>query len=67
MTRPTQTWYCPECGSTDITHDALAVYNPNIEDYEVTGLLDGMQCENCGSEHPTFGIPGEDEEDEREH
>ena len=67
MTRPIQTWYCPECGSEEITHDALAVYNPIIEDYEVVGLLDAMQCENCGNEHPTFGIPSEDEEEEREH
>ena len=63
MTKTTQTWYCPECGSTEITHDAKAIYNPRIEDYEVIGLLDGMQCEDCDCEHPVFGIPGEDEEE----
>lgn len=59
-----QTWYCPQCGSTEITHDAKAIYNPDTEDYEVLGLLDGMQCEGCGYEHPKFGVPGEDEVEE---
>lgn len=59
-----QTWYCPQCGSTDITHDALVAFDPVAREYTVVGLLDAKQCEECGCESPEFGVPGADEEDE---
>lgn len=56
-----ETWYCNECGSLDIRHDAVAWFNPETEVYEILGVLDESWCEDCGEQNgsPVFGTPAE--------
>lgn len=67
MTDQKETFYCAECGSTDIHHDAIAKYNSEIEDYEIISVLDGYWCEACSTKtpgetgEPVFGVPGQKE------
>lgn len=62
MNTQKETWFCTVCLG-EISHDAIAVYNPDKEDYDVLGLLDGTWCETCGEDkgNPAFGIPPEKE------
>lgn len=48
----TKTWYCQECGSTDVRHDAVAVWNPKTNAYEVVCVFDDTWCEDCASRPP---------------
>lgn len=64
-----ETWFCADCGSLDIRHDAIAVFNPDTEEYEVIAVLDETWCESCMEAHsdfeakgdPMFGIHGEEQ------
>lgn len=40
-------WYCRECGSTNITHDALAMWDEEAEDFIVVEVLPGDYCGDC--------------------
>lgn len=72
-----ETWFCRDCGSLDIRHDAIARYDPELADYVVEWVLDGTWCEDCMQRaaeareledigDPAFGIPGSTEEDDAE-
>lgn len=58
------TWFCAECGSLDIRHDAIVQWKPDDETWEVLDVLDGTWCEACMDRNPsdegapTYGIPG---------
>lgn len=62
------TWFCAECGSLDIRHEAEVVWDPEKEDWEVVGVLDGAHCEACmcadkyleNQGMPVWGIPSDE-------
>jgi hypothetical protein len=43
---PTPT--CPNCGSPDITRDALAVWNAPEHRWEIMCTLENFDCQACG-------------------
>lgn len=65
-----ETWFCAQCGSLDIRHDAVVRYNPETQDYELLSVLDNDWCEDCMGRglyvtgDPMFGITGEENCDE---
>lgn len=40
-------WYCADCGSTEIHHDAVVQWNPEEKDFEIIAVLDGPWCADC--------------------
>lgn len=64
------TWFCTECGGFDILHDAVAKWDADTEEYKVVDVQDATWCHDCLKESggddngsPTWGIPGEEEEE----
>ena len=41
---------CPWCDSTDISRDASAYWNEEIQEWEVSDLYDDYSCGKCGLE-----------------
>ena len=41
---------CPHCGSTAVTRDATVAWSTKLQDWEVIGLHDGFNCEECSTE-----------------
>lgn len=65
MADPKETWYCRACGGTDVRHDAIVIWNPERQAWDVVSVLDDTWCETCdeaggtNTGDPTFGIPGQ--------
>lgn len=55
MTR--QTWFCAQCGSTDIRHDAIVQWDAENESWTVLETLEDSWCENCQENHQHPGEP----------
>lgn len=61
-------WYCADCNSTNIHHDAIAKWNPEKRDYEVYAILDDCWCGDCQENSkdtlpqgtPVWGVQGND-------
>jgi len=60
------TWYCADCGSREIHHDAAVKWDPATDEYQVITVHDGTTCVTCASDpdnmkpyagHPVFGVP----------
>jgi hypothetical protein len=45
-----QQYHCRHCGSTDVTNDAIACWNVKTQAWEIAGLLDNNDCNDCGEE-----------------
>ena len=57
-----ETWYCAQCGGTDIRHDAIVQWNNQTGDWELLSVLDDDWCEDCEEQRndpgePVFGVP----------
>lgn len=69
MTGTEETWFCADCGSLDIRHDAIVKWDPQAQDWKVEGVLDNTWCEDCaeadgrfdGTGEPVFGVPGDED------
>ena len=48
---------CATCGSDDVISDAIARWDKATQKWELTGLLDGNSCENCGEECKIKEVP----------
>lgn len=46
-------YVCKYCGSEEITHDALAVWNEEIQSFELSSVYDAEYCEKCEGETKT--------------
>lgn len=59
-------WYCAECGSTEIHHDAIAQWNPEKQEFDVIAVLDDHWCYDCQERDindpgtPVWGVPDND-------
>lgn len=61
-------WYCADCGSTDIHHDAVAQWNPEKKDFEIVAVYDDCWCVDCEENNPdilprgspVWGVPDND-------
>ena len=42
--------YCKECGSTDVTMDAIASWDMKTQAWVLVGELDNTDCNECGGE-----------------
>lgn len=42
---------CSECGSEDVTYDAIVRWNVEAQDWEYSSLLDSSDCCDCGEEN----------------
>lgn len=38
---------CQHCGSTNVKRDAWAVWNPELDMWEIDELFDHAYCEDC--------------------
>lgn len=47
---------CNTCGGDDITFDASARWNVETQEYEMTGLYDNKDCQDCGGECHTEAV-----------
>lgn len=59
-----ETWYCAECGSHEVHHDAVVQWNAETEEFDIVAVLDGTWCNKCSEQFgnegaPTFGVPPE--------
>ena len=45
-----KTYVCSECGSPDVTQDALACWDVDSQEWEIVTLLDCADCNVCGGE-----------------
>lgn len=54
-----ETWYCADCGSLDIRHDAIVSWDPEQQDWKVEATLDDTWCENCMGKDPMRESRGE--------
>jgi len=41
---------CPHCHSENITRDACAAWNPETNNWELSGVYDDMSCNDCGED-----------------
>lgn len=41
---------CKYCGSDNVTVDAVARWNIAAQQWEIAGLLDNSDCNDCGGE-----------------
>ncbi len=41
---------CEECGSTDVMHDAWAVWDVRAQDWVLGAVFDYAHCDRCGGE-----------------
>lgn len=41
---------CAECKSDNVRRDAMASWNVDTQDWELTAVLDQGTCEDCGEE-----------------
>lgn len=48
--RPRTRYHCKECGSTDVTQDAIARWNDQTDQWEISSFLDNIDCAECGGE-----------------
>ena len=39
---------CARCGSRNVTHGAIARWNEDEQDWQVSSLLDNGDCDDCG-------------------
>lgn len=39
---------CPNCGSTDLRHDADAEWNMELQMWEIKAVYDHTVCDACG-------------------
>ncbi|QKX07747.1 hypothetical protein HN014_22370 (plasmid) [Aquimarina sp. TRL1] len=46
-------YVCKYCGSDDIKHDSLAVWNEDIQKFELSTIFDAEFCEQCEGETKT--------------
>lgn len=42
--------YCKECGSKDVTMDAIARWDVNAQAWLISSELDNTDCDDCGGE-----------------
>lgn len=40
---------CRECGSENVLTDSFAIWNPDLQEYELHSTYDDTTCENCGA------------------
>ena len=41
---------CAKCGSEDVRRDADAVWNVELQQWELCAVYDNATCEDCGGE-----------------
>jgi hypothetical protein len=41
---------CANCGSQDVSCDAIVTWNIETQEWEIAGLLDNSDCADCGNE-----------------
>lgn len=47
---------CPECGSTNITKDALAQWDETAQDWTLAGVYDCETCQDCEAERDELAL-----------
>jgi hypothetical protein len=52
MSDITFTYICSTCGSTDITSDAVAIFDVSHQDWILSAILDNTDCQCCGETKP---------------
>lgn len=47
---PRVAFVCQERGSRDVTHDALARFDEDAQEWSISSLLDNSDCDDCGEQ-----------------
>ncbi len=51
MTAPRVSLHCRDCGSKNVSSDATVRWDEEAQDWEVSGIFDCKNCDDCGAEN----------------
>jgi hypothetical protein len=57
---------CEVCGSDEVMRDAWAVWNEDLQEWELGDIFDHAQCDRCEGETRIKEVPIEDEDEDEE-